>query len=84
MEEDSEIKSTLSVSAWAKGMEDQVVFIQVFTRSPHFHLIDEAMVAYKGEILPQSAARPHLDLLRSGIAQHPDGGPKCDTWRGDA
>lgn len=81
LEEDAEVASTLGVSAWARGMEDQVVIVQRFVRKPQLQLVGVPMVALGSLLLAPEAEQPILELLRRGVSLHPDGGPKWESWK---
>jgi hypothetical protein len=71
---------TLSVSAWSTGMGESVIFIQRFERSPTFKLVGDPWIGIDDHVLDDANAKPILVILRKGISQHNDAGPKWDSW----
>lgn len=80
MQEDGHVVHTLTVSSWSTGMKSPVDFVQRFERVPRFKLDGEPLVASDGVILIGPQAEQTVALLRKGIAKHPDGGSRWDTW----
>lgn len=71
---------TISVSAWSTGMNEPVVFIQRFARTPKFRLDGEPIIGIAEIMLDTGKASSMLNVLRKGISLHEDGGPKWDSW----
>lgn len=71
---------TISVSAWAIGMQEPIVFIQRFARVPRFRLIDVPIVGLEGSIVGIEQSKPMLSVLLKGVSLHEDGGLKWGSW----
>ncbi|WP_434515850.1 hypothetical protein AB6Q56_04005 [Dechloromonas sp. ARDL1] len=80
MEEEGRTTMSLAVSAWANGMNEQIVFIQRFSRAPKFRLNGSPTVAIGERLLESSESEPLLTVLRTGISRHEEGGPQWNSW----
>jgi hypothetical protein len=79
-DEEGQLVHTISISAWARGMQKPVFFIQRFERIPRFRLIAEPIIGVDGVIVDAEQSKPILINLRKGVALHEDGGSKWSSW----
>jgi hypothetical protein len=68
-------RDVLSVSAWRRGMEDQVILDQCFVReeSGDFKLVGSLMIAVHGMISSDETQAKLCKTVFEGIEQHPKG-----------
>jgi len=64
----------ITVSAWSEGMEVEVYMLQQFKPyhiDKEFKLIGEIQIAIDGQLLEQSQAKKLIEIVNSGVEQHP-------------
>ncbi len=73
-------RDVLTVSAWRRGMEEEVILQQCFLRDGRgkFRLVDPLTVAVHGMVPPEATHATLRKTVVEGIEQHPQGG----RWKG--